>query len=263
MNPHRPAKLAVFVQASGDNGLKLPQLASRTGWTTEVLSRVAKQAEEEGSVLDVDGVFIARESMDRLSRAALEEVRLHHQRQPLSRGFARETLRERHFTHAPVEVFRGVLARLESKGLLIAEKELVRAAEHSLDLSGADGETSDRIAGVYLNAGLEAPSLEQVMERAGISAAQRAHGRKILQRLIDSRMLVRVQGETFIHLHALEKLKTMLNEYASKHEPERLIDVATFKDLAGVSRKYAIPLLEYLDRERVTRRAGDGRVILK
>ena len=76
-------------------------------------------------------------------------------------------------------------------------------------------------------------------------------------------MLVRVQGETFIHRHALEELKVLLSEYASKHEPERLIDVATFKDLTRVSRKYAIPLLEFLDRERITRRAGDGRVILK
>ncbi|MBC8032135.1 MAG: selenocysteine-specific translation elongation factor [Pyrinomonadaceae bacterium] len=263
MNPHRPAKVAAFVQASGDSGLKLAQLASRTGWTTEVLSRVAREAQAEGSVLDVDGVFIARESLERLSRAALEEVRLHHMRQPLSRGFARETLRERHFAHAPAEVFRGVLAGLESEGVLIAEKDLVRAAEHSLDLSGADGKTSDRITGVYLNAGLETPSLEQVMERAGVAAAERAHGRKILQRLVDSGMLVRVQGETFIHLHALEQLKTLLSEYASMHEPERLIDVAAFKELACVSRKYAIPLLEYLDRERITRRAGDGRVILK
>jgi selenocysteine-specific elongation factor len=54
-----------------------------------------------------------------------------------------------------------------------------------------------------------------------------------------------------------------LNDYAAQHEPERLIDVPTFKELAGVSRKYAIPLLEYFDREQVTRRTGDKRVIMK
>ena len=262
MNSHRPAKLAAFVEASGDNGLRLAHLAARTGWTIEVLSRVAKQAEAEGSVLEVDGVFIAPESMERLSRAATEEVNLHHQRQPLSRGFARETLRERHFGHVPVEVFRAVLARLEKDTVLVSEKDLVRAVEHSLDLSGADSEISERVADAYDKAGLEAPSVDQVLEGAGISAAQRAHGRKILQLLIDKGTLVRVQGEMFIHSHALEQLKSLLGEYASKHEPERLIDVATFKDLAGVSRKYAIPLLEYLDRERITRRAGDRRVIL-
>ena len=62
-------------------------------------------------------------------------------------------------------------------------------------------------------------------------------------------------------VNAIEDLKTKLQTYASQHEPDRLIDVPAFKDLAGVSRKYAIPLLEYFDRERVTRRAGDRRII--
>ena len=67
----------------------------------------------------------------------------------------------------------------------------------------------------------------------------------------------------FMHTRVIDDLKTKLQAHASQHEPERLIDVATFKDLAGVSRKYAIPLLEYFDREQVTRRAGDKRLILK
>ena len=73
---------------------------------------------------------------------------------------------------------------------------------------------------------------------------------------------MRVREELFFHCEALERLIASLREYASRHEPERLIDVAAFKELSGVSRKYAIPLLEYFDRERVTRRAGDKRVIL-
>ncbi len=74
---------------------------------------------------------------------------------------------------------------------------------------------------------------------------------------------MRVQGEMFFHYRAVEGLKSQLQQYATQHEPERLIDVAKFKDLAGVSRKYAIPLLEYFDSERITRRAGDKRIILK
>jgi len=61
----------------------------------------------------------------------------------------------------------------------------------------------------------------------------------------------------------IEDLKKKLQDYAAQHEPDRLIDVPTFKNLAGVSRKYAIPLLEYFDREQLTRRAGDKRLILR
>ena len=67
----------------------------------------------------------------------------------------------------------------------------------------------------------------------------------------------------FMHAHVVQELKTKLQAYAAQHEPDRLIDVAAFKNLAGVSRKYAIPLLEYFDSEHVTRRAGDKRLILK
>jgi selenocysteine-specific elongation factor len=67
----------------------------------------------------------------------------------------------------------------------------------------------------------------------------------------------------FLHVTATNGLRQLLQAFASQHEPDRLINVAQFKELAGVSRKYAIPLLEYLDQERVTRRAGDKRIILK
>lgn len=263
MDPNRSAKLAAFVQATGDHGLRLSQVGARTGWTSKVIAEVVGQAQRDRAVLEIDGVLITRENLDGLAQASLDAVRLYHRRQPLSRGLPRETLRERHFAHAPAEIFRGVLAHLEAEGLVVSEKDVVRASDHSLDLSGADGELSDRIADSYKNAGLAMPSVEQVLEGAGVALAQRTHGRKILQRLIDNAILVRIQGETFIHAHALAELKTLLYEYASKHEPERLIDVPTFKELAGVSRKYAIPLLEYLDRERITRRAGEGRVVLK
>jgi selenocysteine-specific elongation factor len=175
---------------------------------------------------------------------------------------ARETLRDRHFAHTAPEVFRSVIAHLENSGTLETNKDLVRASEHSVELSPADAQLRERISAFYEKAGLEAPSLEQAFAHAGVASTGRAHGRKILQLLIDHGDLVRVQGDMFIHLRALDKLTTRLRKFAAEHEPERLIDVGAFKDLFGVSRKYAIPLLEYLDREHLTRRAGDKRIIV-
>ena len=267
----RPIKLAVFVAASGDRGLRLADIAARTGWNDEVVSQVARQAieiedardaTEDASIVECEGVLIATANFARLSRTAIAEVKLHHEREPLARGLARETLRERHFAHAAPEIFRAVLAHLENEGLLVAEKDVVRLGEHGVELSPADAQLRERIAQAYEKAALEAPGFDQVLEAAGVSTAQRAHGRKILQLLIDNGTLVRVQGEMFFHAQALRHLQSVLSQYAIAHEPERLIDVAQFKELAGVSRKYAIPLLEYLDREHITRRAGDKRIIL-
>ena len=263
MEADRAARFAAYVQAASDHGLRLADIAARTGWNDEILKQAASEARARGTIEEAGGVFITAEAFDHLCRVTVEEVMAHHQREPLSRGLARETLRERLFEHAAPEVFRAVIAHLEREGKVVAEKEIIRAREHSLELAGADAQLSERLAEVYERARLEAPSIDEAMERARVSSPQRAHARKLMQLLIDGGVLIRVQGDLFFHRKSLEYLKLKLNEYGAKHEPERAIDVAAFKDLAGVSRKYAIPLLEHLDRERVTQRQGDRRIILR
>jgi selenocysteine-specific elongation factor len=254
-------RFALFAETAGARGMSRAEMAARTGWNDEALTEAASEAVERGAVADADGVYIGRASFDRLSKAVLEEVAAHHRREPLARGLLRETLRERLFSHAAPEVFRAVVSRLEREGTLRSEKEIVRAHGHSLSLSPADAEFRERLENVYREAALEAPTFDEALERAA-TRVSREHGRKILQLLIDAARIVRVRDDLFFHREALDQLIGKLREYAARHEPERLIDVAAFKDLAGISRKYAIPLLEYFDRERVTRRAGDRRIIL-
>ncbi|MEN3328543.1 MAG: selenocysteine-specific elongation factor [Acidobacteriota bacterium] len=263
MRDERAAKFEGFVRAAGVRGVRPADIAAATGWTNEVLASVATEAQRNASVLEVGGLYIARDSFDRLSNALIAELERHHKREPLARGMLRETLREKVFTHSAPELFNGVLARLEAEGKVVSEKDIVRSSEHSVGLSDKDVELSNRIEQIYLTAGVEAPSLDDAMTKANVPAAQRAQARKLLQLLLDDRKLVRIQAEMFMHSEVVQDLKTKLHTYAAQHEPDRLIDVPAFKDLAGVSRKYAIPLLEYFDREQITRRAGDKRLILK
>jgi selenocysteine-specific elongation factor len=254
------ARLAFFVASLGERGLRRAQAAARTGWRDDVLDKNVSEARSRGAIIEAEGVLVGSDAFERLLRAATVEVEAHHAREPLSRGMARETLRERVFAHAAQEIFRAVLRRAESDGALIAERELVRSSRHSLELSPADAEAREMLENIYRDAALEAPTLEEAFARAGGGGRERM--RKLLQLLIDAGALVRVSGDLFFHRDALERLVSALREYAAAHGPERLIDVAAFKQLSGVSRKYAIPLLEYFDRERITRRAGDRRIIL-
>jgi selenocysteine-specific elongation factor len=263
MRDERAAKFEGFARAAGTRGLRLADLATATGWTNEVLATVAAEVQKHGSVIEVGGLYIAQDSFDRLSTALMAELERHHKREPLARGMLRETLREKVFTHSAPELFSGVLAQLEASGKVVSEKDIVRSSGHSVGLSDQDLALRNRIEQIYLAAGVEAPALDDAMTKANVAAAQRAQARKLLQLLLDDRKLVRIQGEMFMHSQVIQELKTKLLAYASQHEPDRLIDVPAFKDLAGVSRKYAIPLLEYFDREQVTRRAGDKRLILK
>jgi len=78
--------------------------------------------------------------------------------------------------------------------------------------------------------------------------------------LLREKVLVRVAPDLVLHVKTLQHLKQLVAAYKKQHG-ERL-SVAQFKELTGASRKYAVPLLEHLDRERVTKRVGDERVIL-
>ena len=255
---NRVRQLAVFVAGSDRSGLRRADLAARTGWRDEIIEEATAQALADSAIIDAEGVLISRERFDELKRRVLEEIAAHHKREPLLRGLAKETLRERLFAHTPVELFRGVVAHLEREGALIAEKEMVRLREHTRELSNEDASLRDRLERIYRDAALAAPGLKDALDKAGASVQQ---GRKILQLLIDSGMLVKVHGEMFFHRAALDDLTRRLKDYGAK-QTDRAIDVAAFKELAGISRKYAIPLLEYLDRQHVTRREGDRRIVL-
>ena len=263
MNPERATKFAGLVSASRKHGVRAADIVAATGWTNEVFAQVATEAVKQDSVIDAGGVYLANENFAQLSSEVVAELERHHRREPLARGMLRETLREKLFAHSLPEVFSAVIGGLEAKGEVTSEKDVVRLSRHRVDLSDQDAKLSAQIEKVYLDAGVEAPALDEAMTRAGVPATERAQARKILQLLLDGRKLIRVHGDMFMHTTVIENLKAKLREYGAQHEPDRFIDVPTFKDLAGVSRKYAIPLLEYFDREQVTRRAGDKRLILK
>jgi selenocysteine-specific elongation factor len=257
-------KLVAFVEIGGENGLRLSDLAATTGWTDEVLRRVTRQSTQRNSdVVDTGGVLLSKENFNNLGRRVTDELERFHKCEPLSRGLLRETLREKVFAHSPTEVFNAVIANLEEQQAVVSEKDTVRLRRHSVDLSEKDVQLRESFQRAFQSAGVEAPSIDEVMTRAGVTPAQRPHARKILQLLIDAGQIRRVQGEMFMDAGTVEDLKRKLLKYGNENEPGRLIDVAAFKELAGVSRKYAIPLLEYFDREHVTRRAGDKRVIMK
>src|SRR5579883_2947797 len=89
------------------------------------------------------------------------------------------------------------------------------------------------------------------------SGVEPARARSLLQILLRERQLVRVSDDLVFHRSAIENLRQMM---ASRRSAR--FNVAVFKEWTGISRKYAIPLLEYLDREHVTRREGDERLVL-
>jgi selenocysteine-specific elongation factor len=152
---------------------------------------------------------------------------------------------------APHEVFDCLLAGAKD---LVAEGEVVRLRTHRLALKQDEEKARTAIVAAFGNAGLAAPAVAEVLKAAGLDAVR---ARSVLQLLLREGALVMITDDLILHAAALAGLRAVL----AARRGERF-GVAEFKDWTGVSRKYAIPLLEYMDRERVTRRDGDARVVV-
>jgi len=134
--------------------------------------------------------------------------------------------------------------------------ELVRLAGRGVVMKDEEAESKKLIEAAFAKAGLAVPSLNEVL--AGLKV-DKVRAQKIVTLLLRDKILVKLSDTLVFHHTALNDLRQRM---AAQKAKSPTIDVGKFKDLTGVSRKYAIPLLEYLDRERVTKRVGDARIIL-
>ncbi len=256
----REEKVGALV-GSAPNGLNRADIVVRSGWRDQIVTAAVESAHAQGLIAEAGGQLFATNALADLKQNIVKDVRAHHAAEPLSRGLGLEILRGRYFAHASPEPFRAVVADLQKNGSLVIEKDIARLPEHARAVSGEDAALRDRLEEIYREANLTAPSISEALSRVGVPASQQQHGRKVLQVLIDAGKLVRVDGEMFFHASALNDMIARLRAFAAA-KPDRAIDVPAFKELANISRKYAIPLLEYLDRQRVTRREGDRRIVM-
>jgi len=246
--------LEMRVLRHGRAGVTEQQLVRETGSTIGAIHTLLKPGIVEGRLLLGGGLIAHTESVSLLQKAMVAAVAEFQRGNPLVSGISREELREK--LAAPDGVFVIALSALQQKGLIDGDAELVRIAGQGVVMRDEETESKRRIEEAFARAGLKVPALDEVL--AGLRVDRiRAH--KIVTLLLREQVLVKVSTELVFHREALNNLRVMLAAHKRKSHS---LDVASFKEMTGVSRKYAIPLLEYLDRERVTRRLGDKREIL-
>jgi len=241
-------------------GLAFEEIVARTGWFDQEIRQVAQNLVAAGRTKIVSAeplILLGRKAFDDVRRKIAERVERFHKENPLSPGIAREDLRANLGRRVRAETFRAALDELASEKKLDVQGELVKRAGSQIELQPEEAQAKGEIEKAFSGAGLAVPSVKEVLAKLAVEAKR---AEKLLQILLREKNLIRVSPELIFHRDALARLKELLAAH-KKAKGER-ISVPVFKDLAGISRKYAIPLLEYLDRERVTRRAGDERVIL-
>jgi selenocysteine-specific elongation factor len=262
-----PEMLAARVARRGKRGLTVSAALAETGWwppqrVNEVAASLtniptsAKTGQMWGTaaVLRIADVLISTTAFQQARDEAVAAVNAFHSANPLVAGIAKGELAEK--LSQGETVFKAVLDSLVRDKKLETSAEIVRASGRGVVMKDEEAESKKIIEQAFAGAGLKVPALKDVLASVKVD---RVRAQKIVTLLLRDRVLVKLSDELVFHRDALDQLRRLM---AVEKARSPKIDVARFKDLTGVSRKYAIPLLEYLDRERITRRVGDERVIL-
>ncbi len=246
-------QLILRVQRRSTAGLSFGALSRETGMTVDAVRRHLLSVVQQSEVLLLPGDLLL--GSDAFGCAATSILKLVQQASTQSErhGLKRSELRSQAGLDAPVFDF-VVSALAREEKVQVKDESVVAAGDHGPSSPAPDG----RLAGVsraYEEAGLSSPSVPELAQRFGVANDEMRRIITVLQR---QKAIVRMgSDDLFVHGDALRKLRAQMTGLRG-----RLIDVASFKELTGLSRKYAIPLLEYLDRERITRKQGDRRLVL-
>jgi selenocysteine-specific elongation factor len=244
---------ACMVAESGARGLDAATLVARLTAPVNLVVEALGRQPEIVALGDPPAAYLTRVALDELGQAAGLELERFHREHPLRPAMPREELRRRAFARSPEEAFGPALSALERAGRIRLMPDSVALADHSVTLTGPEAEARDRLLREAHAAGLAGLDLA-----ARTLAADGQVAERVAKVLAEEKLLLRVGGFLVHHEH-LDALK---QEVRQRWPPGSHLDVAAFKDLTGLTRKFVIPLLEFLDRERVTRRSGADRLVL-
>jgi selenocysteine-specific elongation factor len=249
--------IVAMIAAAGLAGIDASTLVSRGGLMPSQIAEAMRELSAAG-VVTAGERLVLRASLDQAARDLLALVAAAHKANAMSDGLPREEARSKLFARVAPAVFETVVDQLKAQKALVGTERLALPT-HKPTVAGGDDRVRAAIIEVYRAGGLKAPDAATVEAQAKAPAAI---VEKLTALLLREKVLVRLDTIIF-HADALQALKADVRAMKDQAAGGRAaVDVAAFKDRYGLSRKFAIPLLEYLDRERVTRRTGDVRLVL-
>jgi selenocysteine-specific elongation factor len=250
----RQDALLARIARRGHEGLSVAAAVRETGLKQSVLQPVIATLIQQKQIIQVAEFLLSSDAMQKTRDKLVAALEAFHKANPLVGGISKEELRERLDLHQTV--LEALLAQLARDKKAEVAGEHVRLAGRGVELKDEEAKAKQQIEKAFADAGLKVPLMKEVLEKLSVD---KVRAQKLVTLLLRDRVLIKLADDLVFHQTALQGLRQLM---ATQKAKTSKIDVATFKDLLGVTRKYAIPLLEYLDQQRITRRVGDERIIL-
>ncbi len=250
--------IELFVSLGRFEGIEQGELPFLTNTGRKKLDEALRSLMARKRVARFDkerGVLIHSDFLERAKTEILETLSRYHQDHPLKTGLLKEELRSRTAGSGNPKLFNYLMNQLAQEGLIAQEKEIVRLADHRVTLAQDQEKIRRKLEKIYRDSGLQPPYVKEWKDMFPGET-----GSEVLEVMTREGVLKKVTEELYFHGDAIQRLEAGLKDFLQKNGE---ITTPQFKDLTGVSRKYAIPLIEYFDRNQLTVRVGDSRVLRK
>ncbi|QSQ20172.1 selenocysteine-specific translation elongation factor [Pyxidicoccus parkwayensis] len=251
-------QVAWLLRQAGYRGLTQQELFGRSGLGPRVLGRSLELLGAKGGALLVDRerrLYLSGEVFEGLQGRALALLAAFHEREPLREGLPREELRQRLSAELDSRTFQRVTQALVDAGRVELDKEVVRLKGRGRTLSLGDEAARTKLAAELSAAGLAPPTLNELAQKLQLAPPRL---QELLKVMVAEGVAVRVSDELCFDAGALASLRERLVAHLRE---KKEITTQAFKEMVGQSRKFVIPLSEYFDREKVTLRVGEKRVL--
>ncbi len=249
--------LLQHIHYSGMGGITLEGLLNRIEMPTLEIQSILRKMAEKGDLLWIDPEklkVIERAQFQELREKVLAQLGKFHQGFPMKSGLFKEELRTKLPHEVDIKLFQVLINELIQSNEVVLEKDKLRLPSHQISSLDEKGLVK-RVEAAVLKGELQPPSPKELSEAW---SEKEEEVRSIFEHLVHEGRFVKIKGELFFHRTPLENLRGELVTYLKSHQE---ITTPQFKEMTKVSRKYAIPLIEYFDQIKLTIRLGEKRVL--
>jgi selenocysteine-specific elongation factor len=248
--------IAHHVLAAGVRGVSFSALMIMTNLSERLLEKYLQGmlSRKDVNLIDKEQrLFVHQTSFEGLQKSMSTHLQAYHDKNPLKEGMPKEELKSKLPTTVGTRVFTMALNQMTADKTVVQEGDSVKLTAHKVSLGEDQAGMKKKIAGIYLENGLQPPYFKEVVSTFDFDSS---HAKDVLMLLVAEGVLIKAKEDLYFHTEPMRGLKETLITYLQMHGE---ITTPQFKEMTQASRKYVIPLLEYFDANHVTLRVGDSR----
>jgi selenocysteine-specific elongation factor len=248
--------IAYHLRESGYRGVSFSDLKIMSNVSEKQLEAIMQQLLSNKKVIAADKekrTYIHEEVFNNLMQTIVEYLENYHNANPLKAGMLKEELKSKFPASMGPKLFNLAFNQLNKDDKIVQEGKTVRLVRHKVSLKIDQADAHKKILTTYSSSGLTPPYFKDLAKSLNMDTAQ---AKDVLKLLVDEGKLIKVKEDLYFHKEAVDAFKKKLIDYLTAHEE---ITTPKLKEIAGVTRKYLIPIIEYFDSQNVTIRVGDVR----